>query len=210
MSLVHSIYDRYVREHLPRKIIVRNGVATRTGRLLDFTDVVPDYEGVYVSHVREVVEPGDSVVVVGGGHGVSAVAAARQAMPTGEVTVYEADEEWCRVVEETIDLNVATDHVTLREAIVGEAVSLRGENPVERVVAPADLPDHDVLALDCEGAEEYIIGETDSETIVVETHGVFGTPPEAVREWLRDAGYEIEREDEDWPEDGINVITAHR
>ena len=40
-GLAHKLYDNTVRDHLPRKVKVYNGVSLNTGRLLD-TNVVSE------------------------------------------------------------------------------------------------------------------------------------------------------------------------
>lgn len=49
----------------------------------------PDYEEQYVGCIRTYIEAGESVVLVGGGEGVSTVAAANQVGPDGRIDVYE-------------------------------------------------------------------------------------------------------------------------
>jgi hypothetical protein len=46
---------------------------------------------------------------------------------------------------------------------LGEAISVYGapEDHAARVVTPADLPECDVLALDCEGAEILILRQSE-------------------------------------------------
>ena len=53
--------------------------------------------------------------------------------------------------------------LTVNHAIVGEAISVYGapEDLAPRVVTPADLPECDVLALDCEGAEILLLRQSE-------------------------------------------------
>jgi hypothetical protein len=51
----------------------------------------PFYEFALLRGLKAVVEPGDTVIIVGGGLGVSSVVAAREAGPTGTVITYEGD-----------------------------------------------------------------------------------------------------------------------
>ena len=82
--------------------------------------------------------------------------------------------------------------LTVNHAIVGEAISVYGapEDLSPRVVTPADLPECDVLALDCEGAEIVILRNLKfrPRAIAVESHGIYGAPSKMVRELLEQAG----------------------
>jgi hypothetical protein len=63
--------------------------------------------------------------------------------------------------------------LTVNHAIVGEAISVYGalEDLAPRVVAPADLPECDVLALDCEGRGNPHIAQSE-------------ISPESNRRWI--------------------------
>ncbi|MDX1746311.1 MAG: hypothetical protein R3324_10265, partial [Halobacteriales archaeon] len=165
---VKRLYNSLLRPHLPRKIAVYNGVPVRNVKLLDTTDEFPDYEAPLVEAIRRRVRPGDAVTIVGGGLGVGSVVAARAAGIDGTVQTFEASESGCRLIRETLVLNRATDLVDLTHAIVGDAVDVHG--PIDGAIelAPEDLPEGDVLVLDCEGAELGIMTGRDlSERVVV-------------------------------------------
>ena len=59
---------------------------------------------------------------------------------------------------------------------------------------PAEIPDCDVLEMDCEGAETSILSEMSirPRVILVETHGCLGAPTSDVRDLLITIGYEVE------------------
>jgi hypothetical protein len=61
------------------------------------------------------------------------------------------------------------------------------------MVQPSDIPDCDVLELDCEGAEDTILSELEIKprVILVETHGSHDTPPSRVKTLLSELSYEI-------------------
>ena len=199
-----NVYNHRVRPRLPRtdETATFNEVEVRPFRTLD--SVVPwhpppaegghqtpeEYEQGLVASVRSQVEPGDDVVVVGGGLGVSTVAAAEAARDDGSVQVFEGARQAAAITRETANRNDVADRVTVDHTIVADAVSLNGDPGDADLVAPTDLPTADVLVMDCEGAEMAILdGLTDRpRTVVVETH----RNREAVRRQLTDElGYEI-------------------
>ena len=158
----------------------------------DIVDV-PDYEEQLVNALRRVGQPGSRVVVVGGGWGTTAVVAAKFAGPTGHVTCFEASAEQLPLIRKTLRRNdVAID---LRHAAVGAAIGVYGGSDAvaDTMIAPQDLPDCDVLELDCEGTERVILEQMTIRpaAIAVETHGVFGAPTAAVRATLERIGYDV-------------------
>lgn len=189
-AVLQRLYDATIREHLPRKIKVYNGVAINFGRLLD-TDVVdPDYKQGTIDPLREYTRHDDRVVVIGGGLGVSAVVAAHH----GEsVVVYEGGVEWADRVRETADLNRVDGTIQVREAIVGDEFDVYGDDHTESRVAPSELPSCEVLEMDCEGAEQPILErlEIEPRIVIVETHPAFGVEPGEIREQLEVRGYDI-------------------
>ncbi len=209
-GVVRAIYNGVVRPRLPSKIGVFNNVAARRVKLFDATDEFPEYEATMLDALRAAVEPGDEVVVVGGGYGVSSVVAARRAGPDGRVTAFEPARERFAYIDETAALNGVADRVDARRALVGPAVKVDGDGAGADRVAASDLPDCDVLALDCEGAEAEVLraAEVEPRVVVVETHDCFGTPEAETRDALRELGYEVVERADDEPERGIYVLTA--
>lgn len=122
------------------------------------------------SAVSDIVSPGDNVVVVGGGRGVTATWAARQG---AAVTVYEAALEMVHTLHETAQLNRV--EMDIRHAVVGGEYDVYGSSDGASHVSPRDLRG-DVLILDCEGAEMDILPTSVDafERFVVETHPSFG------------------------------------
>jgi hypothetical protein len=176
-SAVQRLYDRAVRDHLPRKIAQCDNVAARRVRLFDQRDHWPDYERELLSAVRAHVEPEDTVVDVGGGFGVAAVVAARQAGPEGSVVSYEAAREQVARIRETAVLNGVADRVDVVRGLVGPDLDIWGDYVGAETVDPSDLPGGDVLICDAEGAEAVIVDALDARyrAIVVEVH------PELIR-----------------------------
>lgn len=219
----HFVYNELLRPHLPYTTVKFNGVTVRGVKFLDRyvpwqRDDRPTYETGIVNALQTHVEEGDSVVVVGGGWGVSAVHAARQVCEEGEVRVFEGSREMVQCVRETAALNDVGARVDVTNAVVGQDVDVWGEAAGD-VVHPTDLPECDVLVMDCEGAETTILREMSirPEVIVVETHGVYDAPTNEVSEILKNVGYTIKNEALAEPdleaicrEKDIKVLTATR
>lgn len=195
---VRFCYDNILRPRLPRSVVEYNHVKVYGARLGDsllpwYTTDNPSYEDALVSGIRRYVESGDTVVVVGGGWGVTTVVAAQQSGDDGHVITYEGAESEIAKIEETIRLNDIADRVTARHTVVAEAHALRGNMGDASIVPPDELPDCDVLVLDCEGAESAILREMaiQPQVVLVETHGMHGTPRKTIRNLLEDIGYEV-------------------
>ncbi|QLC34412.1 FkbM family methyltransferase [Halarchaeum sp. CBA1220] len=224
--LRRGTYEAYrqTREVLPRTTATYGGVEVRAGRILD--DYVPDfsldrpgYESGLTAAIEGEVEEGDRVVIVGGGWGVTAVLAARRVGPEGSVTVYEGSKTQLERVRETLALNGVSGRVTVEHAVVGADVSVFGSAGDADFVPSAELPDCDVLSLDCEGAELRILDgyEGEPRAVFVETHAFLGAPKADVEERLTGLGYTIddvrvaeETSREYCEEKGIYVVTATR
>lgn len=200
-----------LRPLLPRKLAVCNGVVTRRQRLLDATDVHPNYESTLVAATVWAVEAGDDVVVIGGGYGVTAVRAAWAARNV-DVRCYEPSDEHAAIIAETAALNGVGSAVTVEHAAVGPVVQAYGPTDGADRVGPADLPECDVLVMDCEGAERAILDElaVRPRALVVESHGAVGSPPPVVAGLLDAAGYAIDSRVVDDETDGIEVFAATR
>ncbi|WP_225335784.1 hypothetical protein [Halomicrobium urmianum] len=183
---LQPIYNRYVRPHLPRTVREYNGVAVKDRALLDQTPAYPDFEAESVRQLSDAVEAGDDVVIVGGGRGVTAVYAVQSG--ADGVRIFEAAREYVDLARDTAARNGVGDSVAVEHAVVGDAVDLWGDAAEARRVAAADLPDCDVLELDCEGAEVGILESLGPRprSLVVECHPAFGAPVADVRDALPD------------------------
>ena len=137
-----------------------------------------------------------TVTVVGGGEGVTAVVAARAVGETGSVVCFEGSGWGVRKVRGTAARNKMSRRLTVKHAVVGEAIDVYGDTGQlsTRVVAPAELPESDVLELDCEGAEIIILRNMTirPRVIAVETHGFRGAPTVVVKELLAGLGYTVQ------------------
>ena len=210
--MLKEAYNAILRPHLPRKIASKNGVAVRQPRLFDATDVVEDYDPEYIAALNDAIRPGDHVVIVGGGEGVSTVRSARATGPDGRVDSYEpGDVQFSRVCE-TVELNRPRASVNVHRAAVGETVKVWGDPSQAEVIDASELPECDVLGIDAEGAEATILrGEFGNpRELVVEYHDEFGSSMEDVEEALDVAGYRTVDHRPDQPERGIGVLRAAR
>lgn len=195
---IQYIYNNGIRPHLPRTTVEYNGVKVRAARVGDCilpwqTTDIPTYEDALVSGIRAHVEENDTVVVVGGGWGVSTVAAAVKTGKSGQVITYEGSEDEVCKVRETAQLNGVEGHCEIRHAIIGQAKSLRGNQGQASILPPNELPECDILILDCEGAENMILDGMviRPRVTIVESHGMLGASKKDVKKRLEQQGYEV-------------------
>ena len=211
--IIRAAYDNTLRSFLPRKEGVLNGVVVKHPRLLDRTTEFPEYESVLLNGVRSMVEPGDRVLVIGAGRGVSTVTASQQAGEGGTVTAIEASSQMLPIIKYSIDANPTPAPVELRHAVVGEVSEYSEEHygPGDGgVLSPDELPGADVAILDCEGAELALVPRLEAERFIIETHGSFGSPTKQVRDRLTDRGYSIVSDTVEQPERDIHILVATR
>jgi len=206
-ATVQTAYNSLIRKRLPKRLGVKSGVAVRADRLLDTTWIDQTVEEPCVDAHQRHVRPGDDVVIIGGGWGVTPVHAARQG---GDVTVFEAASEHVDIVAETARLNQASDAISVEHALVGDAVDVWGDD-VGRTVAPADLPACDVLEIDAEGAELSILDGLTirPRVLVVEYHPPLGVDRVAVVAALDELGYTIVEEAVEEPDEAIVLTAVH-
>lgn len=178
-SVTQKWGNSQLRNHLPKSGAYQtcNGVIVEEKRIGDdllnaFPDR-PSYEGQFVEYIREYVEESDSIVVIGGYYGASTVAAATQAGDSGGATTFEATPEGADRVRKTARLNGIQQSVTVKAASVGPIYNPKGRDPGDNKIPPSELPDCDVLAIDCDGCELDVLDniEIRPRTIIVEHHG---------------------------------------
>jgi hypothetical protein len=153
----------------------------------------PDYEATLLAGLSETIRPGDRVVIVGAGFGVTAVVAALRTGPAGTVQCFEGSKQHVRLAQQTAVRNGVTN-ISIHHAVVAKSISVYGiGSDVGAVLPPSQLPTCDVLELDCEGAEVDILRELTSQprVILVETHGLYGAPTHLVASLLEKRGYVI-------------------
>jgi hypothetical protein len=201
------LYRRTLRRMLPKSGAVRYaGIAISRDRKLGDLMIpeflapagvrdIPDYEETLIRAIRAHVRAGDNVVVVGGGEGVTATIAAQTAGESGSVVCFEGAGEGVAKVEATARRNSVHQRTSVRHAVVGMPINIHGseESQSNVVVDPAELPECDVLELDCEGAEIAILTNMTihPRSVLVETHGLFGASSAKVRQLLEARGYKV-------------------
>jgi hypothetical protein len=153
----------------------------------------PSYEAGLVAGLREVVRAEDSIVIIGGGLGVTAVVAAVLAGPLGSVQCFEGSKHRAALVRQTAARNGVTN-LRVRHTVVAKSIAVYDSGGDVGGVLPVDqLPPCDVLELDCEGAEVEILKElaVQPRVILVEAHGVFGASARLVTSLLEKRGYAV-------------------
>lgn len=192
-------YDNFLRRFLPSRIAVYNGIPVQAARLGDsyvpwHETHRPQYEETLLEAARDLVRTGDTVVIVGGGWGVSTVGVAQHVGDAGNVVTYEGSKKAVQDIRETVNLSGLSHRVSVQHAVVGENISIRHHKAShsETVLSPDELPKCDVIVLDCEGAEKQILERSSlPNRIVVETHGLFGAPTGEISDLLSMRGYDI-------------------
>lgn len=207
---IRRVYNCFLRPHLPRKLGYYNGVIVRWPRLFDATDVVPDHEDAACQALREVVEPGDTVLIIGGGLGVTAIKAARATGPEGRVVVYEASPDVANLLFETLDMNSNPGNISIVRSAVGPVKNPYGAAEISSV-PPLGLPEADVVEIDAEGAEREIVPAireaTGARAVIVETHGCWGAPTTEVRASL-ETDYAVQDAGAEDPDRDIRTLVA--
>lgn len=195
-------YDNSLRCLLPKQIAVYNGVPVRAARLGDsyipwHETHRPTYEETLLESSQELIQAGDTVVIIGGGWGVSTVEIARQIGEGGEVITYEGSKKAVKDIVDTVQLSGLGDRITVRHAVVGENISIRHHEDLhaDTILSPKELPECDAVVLDCEGAERQILEQMDlPDRIVVETHGLFGAATDEIVAILSEHTYDVENQ----------------
>ena len=157
------------------------------------TSFPDDHKRANVELLQEYVGSGDDVVVVGGGNGITAVAAAKAAGKEGSIRIYEGTQREIETLQRTMALNDVRTPTIIQHAIVGDGGRLKGNAGDPDLVEPHELPSCDVLEMDCEGAEVEIIRGLSKRpaTIVVETHPDRNASTAVVYTALERRGYRV-------------------
>ena len=136
LKSINFVYHRTAVPILPKRSVQYNGIDVPAARLFD--GILPwrsrkdrsNYESGLIAGMEDHIESGDDVVIVGGGWGVTAVKAAEKTGNGGTVTVYEGSKKEVEQVRQTVKTNGYSDIVTVKHAIVGRALNLRGDSTV--------------------------------------------------------------------------------
>ena len=226
LKRINYVYRRTVAPVLPRRSVQFNSIDVPAVRLFDralpwrhHQKDRPNYESGLIAGIERNIDPDDDVIIVGGGWGVTAVKAAYKVGKGGTVTVYEGSAKEVDRVRRTAETNGYSDIINVKHAIVGTGLNLRGDSGAAAVVNPEELPQCDVLELDCEGSEIEILEEITirPDVILVETHGQYDASTDDVKSILSDKSYSVVSSviaDRDSQEkcinDDIRVLTAIR
>lgn len=224
---VAYLYHEALRPHLPTVGYIERGMPIERGpilvgkeeKLLDrfVPFLYPGFRpharielGLRLGHLA-LTQPGDRVVVIGGGNGISATTAAHQVGEDGSVIVYDGmtgednDLFGVRHVEHTLSLNGVADWCEARHGLVGtkedtiEGYSSHMNYDVPQIL-PSELPDCDVLEFDCNGMELDILRHMDirPRALIVELEAPSypemwdgEAHPRDVLETLDDIGYTV-------------------
>ncbi|MFC6722075.1 FkbM family methyltransferase [Halobacteriaceae archaeon SHR40] len=179
----------------------------------------PTYESGLVAGIEKYVKSGDTIVTVGGGYGVTAVKSAQKVGNEGRVIVFEGSRTHVQKTRETARRCGVGDIVRVNHRIVGSPKSVYGNSDEAKVqrLQPSDLPECDVLELDCEGAEIDILQNLMQKprVIFVESHGLYDASSEQIQTILEEMPYEIvskevadDNKSEFCVENDIYVLTA--
>lgn len=151
-------------------------------------------KGIIDAH-HELTRPGDRVVIVGGGDGVTAVAAAKRVGRTGSVQVYEGGDRAVDQLNALCSQEGVSQICTIHHAVVGPRIDVYGGDFAAAThVAPDEIFNCDVLELDCEGSEVAILSSMTirPRVIIVEIHPfLFPEEPTWVLHRLNELGYRI-------------------
>jgi len=203
--MIRTLYDHLIRPHTPDRLeTIRGYEMLGDTKVLDIAHMSQDYELHQCEMLELYAEPGDELLVVGGGIGLTAMVGAELG---ASVTVIEASLEVVQKCWANFSRN-GHDDIELVHGTVGEA---QQAYPGE-LGEPVDLASYhpSVVEMDIEGAElEAIPMLPESvETLIVETHPMYLTPPSRVGELLSDEGWAIV--DEPNPTHTAPTIVAQR
>lgn len=155
----------------------------------------PNREGGIVSSHIGLTRKGDSVVIVGGGRGITAIRANKIVGETGNVSIYEGGKESITDIKNTIEINNIESDIDIHHAIVGKERDVYwGDSTEADLLSPDDLPKCSVLELDCEGSEIDILKSLGirPRVIILELHPYnYEEDPEMPLKILSEYGYDI-------------------
>ena len=192
------VHNTYIAPQLPRVGCTYNGVEVNAARRFDSVlpwrdPDDPHYESGLISGLEKYVNERNKVVIVGGGWGVTAVKAAQNVGDSGKVVVYEGSKNYANYIQETVEKNNIAEKVDIIHGIVGPKIHLYDESRGAPRVSPEEIPECDVLVLDCEGAEIEILKNIMIRpmVILVESHGIYDAPSSKVKRLLNSLSYSV-------------------
>lgn len=193
--MIQTIYNRTLRS-LQKKWGLRkpnyyNEVKVPEQAALTDRQYELDYKPVAISAIHDNIKSGDNVLEIGAGRGVFSVEAARTG---GEVTAFEASASQCTLARLTAKANGFQDAIDIQHVCVGdpEGCNVYGEVGNAQIILVQNLPECDVMLMDCEGAEYMIIGWMGNQPnrIIVETHPNMGGQTGEILDLLNKQGYD--------------------
>jgi tRNA A58 N-methylase Trm61 len=188
-SILKPVYDKTLRQHLPKKISSYNGIPVKDKYLYDITERNP-YKPKAMEIIRSEVNKGDEVVDIAAGYGIFSVVAAKNG---ASVRSYDADPKKVELARKTAELSFVEDEIDVKQAIVGEIVTpdVNPSMEYESIPRIGSIPECDLLILDVEGAETKILQnlQHSPRTILVEAHPDHGASVEQVTNILEEQGY---------------------
>lgn len=207
MKYIKKIYNATLRPYLPKKIAILNGVGVRYVALFDTNDVHPNYKHGMGRLIREHVTSIDTVVEIGGGRGVLSIVAARAG---ATVHTYEAAEEMVQLLSETVENNPTIGNVQIHHKLVEANKNVFGNKENAEHISTSDLPTHDVLIMDCEGAETAILGgyNHDARVMIIESHPNQDASVKRLETILNNVGYEIDMTVPSSPSSQKSILVA--
>jgi hypothetical protein len=143
----------------------------------------------------QLTQMGDRVVIVGGGDGRTAIAAAKQVGRNGSVTIFEGGDRSYMQIENLLASRGLSSTCSVHHAVVGPLIDVySGDYEEALLLSPADLSECDILELDCEGSEIEILRHLciHPRVIIVEIHPfLLPEEPGWVLNRLVELGYRI-------------------
>lgn len=197
---VQFVFNQKIAPNTPQMYQICNGIIIKYNRLGEIISSEYDtggfrrplYEEALRNGAEQVIQPGDSVTILGGGAGVVTVYASRYAGSNGNLQVFEASTEMIEVLQETINRNRSCAPIQIHHAIVGELYEAWGQVGERNHVSITDFPASDIYIIDIEGAELNVIKDLpDCRAVVVESHGALGSPTNQVINNLSNRGFKI-------------------
>ena len=209
-----TLWELYIRPRLPPSSINLTKLNGKTvpydnSKLLDEYIGIPNYEWKLICGMKSTIQKGDTVLIVGGGNGVSTLYARDLVGKNGSVFAYEGADRRAQRMKDHFHRRPISN-VKINHRVVSKAESLAGSAEGTEILSPKDLPQSDIVVLDCEGAEKSIVPDLSFRPrgMVIETHGIFGAPPADMKNMLTDHEYEINFEKPMNAQNGISIIGA--
>ena len=144
--------------------------------------IFPLYKELNCRFLANCCKKGDTVVIIGGGHGVTATKAAVCVGRGGNILAYEGSPNRASLLKKTLSINGVDNWSQVINAVVGSNDFVVENSRKAVVISPKKIPPCHVIEIDCEGAELGILESLTSlpDYIVVETHPSNGSTISAI------------------------------